>query len=79
MGIARVGGWRSTGDGTFYQDQVFLLRRGLLQHITASLIQTDSRQGKGTASREIVLLMPVEFCLLFDERGIRVRIGIRQT
>jgi len=29
--------------GTSHQDQVFLLRRGLLQHITASLIQTDSR------------------------------------
>jgi hypothetical protein len=29
--------------GTSYQDQIFLLRRGLLQHITASLIQTDSR------------------------------------
>ncbi|XP_040581494.1 short transient receptor potential channel 4-associated protein [Lepeophtheirus salmonis] len=27
-----------------YADQVFLLRRGLLQHITASLINTDRRQ-----------------------------------
>ena len=30
--------------GTSYSDQVFLLRRGLLQHITASLIQTEVRQ-----------------------------------
>jgi len=30
--------------GTSYSDQIFLLRRGLLQHITASLIQTEVRQ-----------------------------------
>jgi len=30
--------------GTSHADQVFLLRRGLLQHITASLIQTEVRQ-----------------------------------
>ena len=30
--------------GTSYADQIFLLRRGLLQHITASLIQTEVRQ-----------------------------------
>ena len=30
--------------GTSYADQIFLLRRGLLQHITASLIQTEIRQ-----------------------------------
>ena len=30
--------------GTSYADQIFLLRRGLLQHITVSLIQTEVRQ-----------------------------------
>jgi len=30
--------------GTSHQDQIFLLRRGLLVHITASLIATDARQ-----------------------------------
>jgi len=30
--------------GTSYADQIFLLRRGLLQHITLSLIQTEVRQ-----------------------------------
>ena len=30
--------------GTSYSDQIFLLRRGLLAHITASLIQTEVRQ-----------------------------------
>jgi len=30
--------------GTSYADQIFLLRRGLLQHITASLIQAEVRQ-----------------------------------
>lgn len=30
--------------GTSYSDQIFLLRRGLLQHITASLIQSEVRQ-----------------------------------
>ena len=30
--------------GTSHADQIFLLRRGLLQHITASLIQTEIRQ-----------------------------------
>jgi Trpc4-associated protein len=30
--------------GTSHADQIFLLRRGLLQHITASLIQTEVRQ-----------------------------------
>ena len=30
--------------GTSYSDQIFLLRMGLLQHITASLIQTEVRQ-----------------------------------
>jgi len=30
--------------GTSYADQIFLIRRGLLQHITASLIQAEVRQ-----------------------------------
>jgi len=29
--------------GTSHKDQIFLLRRGLLEHITGSLIQTDAR------------------------------------
>ena len=29
---------------SFSSDQIFLLRKGLLQHITASLIQTEVRQ-----------------------------------
>ena len=42
--------------GTSHADQIFLLRRGLLQHITASLIQTETVRQKETIQSSFDLL-----------------------
>ena len=42
--------------GTSYADQIFLLRRGLLQHITASLIATETVRQKETIQSSFDLL-----------------------